>query len=641
MKPGLPAATYQKLPDKGPAQKPFAGRVFYLDITSKLVAEKLEKDIKELGGTVEGFLSKEISYLITNKKEAKCAKSLKYMCSVPSPEPARNTGNVSAQPSGRKGECQEGGSSKKPEKGDVSRGKSLLKKVIKETKILQKNSILANAYNWGVRILHVEEAKLYIEQKKRSLPQVKQESSAKPVVKRPPRRKVKVQRLLPPFIKVEDNSCQYRPLYLLLPFFRSFQPPITKPSYSVDKPVAGAAPKETETKQSLNKTWHGQDGKNAHFKVKEEKPGYCECCLLKFDDLDAHLVTQQHKTYSQGPCYQDVDNLISSFEFDFVDWSLFRQEAKRSETLPAPNQHEQEGIPQINSNISQIMSYDKNLESEVGKETELKAPQDATCSLLNNTVCPEPVSSHPSPVQPLPLTTCLTDSSYKQPCSQVITPINETVPSPTLMDETGDVLNVYNKDCSQKDMHTQESNTQRLNDPPEAAKDIQNCFSEPVSGCPSKKVKLDDSLDLQLVCSRTLDADLVTALLPSGDLQCTEEMGKSCPSKLFEALPNQSPHCSPSKLHRKVKQFVHKARKPEEIQCKPPLEPCELSSSKENLLLLFESSNVQSEFYGFSCNSLDNLYCMEGLEEQPSSHGNSLCSMFSHTGSSDSTFNGF
>ncbi|XP_063777558.1 protein DBF4 homolog A isoform X2 [Pseudophryne corroboree] len=666
MKPCLPRA--KPLPDKGPAQKPFTGKVFYLDVTSALVAEKLEKDIKELGGTVEGFLSKEITYLITNKKEAKCAKTLKFT-SMPSPESGQNPGIVSARPSTHKAAHQEGGSSKKPEKDDVSRGKSLLKKAMKETKILQKNSILANALNWGVRILHVEEAKIYIEQKKRSLQQVKQsEASAKPVVKRPVRRKVKAQKLSSPFIKVEDSSCQYRPLYLVPPHFRSFQSPISKPCYSVDK-KAVAAPKETDKKQSVHKTWHGQDGgNNSHFKVREEKKrGYCECCLQKYDDLDAHLVSQQHKTYAQGPYYQDVDNLISSFEFDFVDWSQCRQDANSDEALlPAVIiKQEEKEIPPISDHTFQNMPSNNIPEPDVVKETEVNASQDLTCTVLNTVRCSEPISAFPCTVQPVCLATCLADSPYKQPGAPIITPCSETLVSPVPMDETGNVLIVYNTDGSQKDMLPQETNTQRLTEwhPPEAAKAIQNtfsdsavvcpskkiklAFSDSAVVCPSKKIKLDDSLDLLPLCSRTLEAEQMIGLPPSGISVYNEDMETSCPSKLFEALPSQGPHCSPSKLHGNVKALVCSARRQEDVHYNPrckisvPVEQYEFSSSKERLVAMFESSNVQSEFYGFCCSSLDSPSRMEDTEDRPSSHRNILWSMFSHTGSSACTFNGF
>ncbi|XP_044150323.1 LOW QUALITY PROTEIN: protein DBF4 homolog A [Bufo gargarizans] len=433
MKPGQPTA--KKLPDKAPTHKPFAGRVFYLDIASRLVAEKLEKDIKELGGTVEGFLSKEISFLITSKKEAKCTKSLRYQCSLPSPEPA--SGSSSARPSAYRGHVQDGGSRKKPEKEDVSRGKSLLKKVIKEQEILPKNSILANALNWGVRILHLDEAKIYIDQKKRSLQQGKQPEQAdaptKTVAKRPARRKVKAQKLKIPFIKVEDSSCQYRPLYLVLPLFRSFQSPASKNCRPADKKPA-AAQKRTETKQNLNKTWHGQEeGNISHNKLKEQKKrGYCECCLQKYDDLEAHLLSPQHKNYAQGPHYQDVDNLITLFEFDFVDWSKCRHEAQGSGLfIPAAvKQEEKEFPPQIN-HVPTNPSTVHNLKSGVVQETESTKPPDAACSLVNNLVCySEPMFTTPCPPQSMCSITCVTDSFSKPLSSQVITPTHMSV-SPT------------------------------------------------------------------------------------------------------------------------------------------------------------------------------------------------------------------
>lgn len=51
---------------------------------------------------MESFLSKDISYLVSNKKEAKFAPSLGQISPVPSPESARNGGNSSAHPSNQK-----------------------------------------------------------------------------------------------------------------------------------------------------------------------------------------------------------------------------------------------------------------------------------------------------------------------------------------------------------------------------------------------------------------------------------------------------------------------------------------------------------------------------------------------------------
>lgn len=51
---------------------------------------------------MESFLSKDINYLVTNKKEAKFAPTLGQISPVPSPESAPNGGNGSPHPSSRK-----------------------------------------------------------------------------------------------------------------------------------------------------------------------------------------------------------------------------------------------------------------------------------------------------------------------------------------------------------------------------------------------------------------------------------------------------------------------------------------------------------------------------------------------------------
>lgn len=51
---------------------------------------------------MDSFLSKDINYLVTNKKEAKFAPALGQTSPVPSPESAPNGGNGSPHPSNRK-----------------------------------------------------------------------------------------------------------------------------------------------------------------------------------------------------------------------------------------------------------------------------------------------------------------------------------------------------------------------------------------------------------------------------------------------------------------------------------------------------------------------------------------------------------
>uniref|UniRef100_A0A8C0LAR6 DBF4 zinc finger n=1 Tax=Canis lupus dingo TaxID=286419 RepID=A0A8C0LAR6_CANLU len=130
--------------------KPLWGKIFYIDLPSVTVSEKLQKDIQDLGGRVEEFLSKDISYLISNKKEAKFAQTLGRISPVPSPESVYTAETTSPHPS------HDGSSFKSPDSVCLSRGKLLVEKAIKDHDFIPSNSILSNALSWGVKILHID-----------------------------------------------------------------------------------------------------------------------------------------------------------------------------------------------------------------------------------------------------------------------------------------------------------------------------------------------------------------------------------------------------------------------------------------------------------------------------------------------------
>ncbi|XP_077793028.1 protein DBF4 homolog A isoform X3 [Podarcis muralis] len=220
--------------------KPLTGKVFYLDIPSNVLSEKIAKDLKELGGRVEGFLSKDISYLISNKKEAKFAQTLGQISPVPSPDSVYNGGNSSPHPSSRR-DRHEGSSFKLVDTVRMSRGKSLVEKAIKEQELIPSGSILSNALSWGVKILHVDDIKKYIDQKKKDISLIKKSSTEiKCAEKESVDQKTK-NKLKNPFLKVEDRRRRYRPFYLQLSSF-----PVV--NYSNPKPYS---PFETERKNII------------------------------------------------------------------------------------------------------------------------------------------------------------------------------------------------------------------------------------------------------------------------------------------------------------------------------------------------------------------------------------------------------
>ncbi|XP_030163761.1 protein DBF4 homolog A isoform X3 [Lynx canadensis] len=261
--------------------KPLGGKIFYIDLPSVTVSEKLQKDIQDLGGRVEEFLSKDISYLISNKKEAKFAQTLGRISPVPSPESAYTAETTSPHPS------HDGSSFKSPDSVCLSRGKLLVEKAIKDHDFIPSNSILSNALSWGVKILHIDDIRYYIEQKKKELYLLKKSStSVRDVGKRKP-----------------------------------------SSPFDVDKP--SSIQKQTQVKLRIQ-TDGNKCGIPIQLQLKEKKKkGYCECCLQKYEDLETHLLSEQHKNFAQSNHYQVVDDIVSKLIFDFVEYERDMPRNKR------------------------------------------------------------------------------------------------------------------------------------------------------------------------------------------------------------------------------------------------------------------------------------------------------------------------
>lgn len=297
--------------------KPLWGKVFYIDLPSVTISEKLQKDIKDLGGRVEEFLSKDISYLISNKKEAKFAQTFGRISPVPSPESTYNAETTSPHPS------HDGSSFKSPDSVCLSRGKLLVEKAIKDHDFIPSSSVLSNALSWGVKILHIDDIRYYIEQKKKELYLLKKSStSVRDVGKRVGigTQKARTGRLKKPFVKVEDESQVYRPFYLQLTNMPFINYSVQKPAspFDVDKP--SSIQKQTQVKLRIQMDGDKRGGIPIELQLKEKKKkGYCECCLQKYEDLETHLLTEQHRNFAQSNHYQVVDDIVSKLVFDFVE----------------------------------------------------------------------------------------------------------------------------------------------------------------------------------------------------------------------------------------------------------------------------------------------------------------------------------
>ncbi|KAM5255178.1 protein DBF4 homolog A [Ctenodactylus gundi] len=306
--------------------KPLWGKVFYLDVPSITVSEKLQKDIKDLGGRVEEFLSKDISYLISNKKEAKFVQTLTRISPVPSPESVYTAETTSPHPS------HDGSSFKSPDTVCLSRGKLLVEKAIKDHDLIPSNSILSNALSWGVKILHIDDIRCYIEQKKKELCLLKKSNTLRDVGKRvgTGAQRTRTGRLKKPYIKVEDMGELYRPFYLQLTNMPSINYSVQKPysPFDVDKPPSIQKQTQVKLRIQMDGDKHGRTPVQLHFKEKKKK-GYCECCLQKYEDLETHLISEQHRNFAQSNQYQIVDDITSKLVLDFVEYGRDTPKKKR------------------------------------------------------------------------------------------------------------------------------------------------------------------------------------------------------------------------------------------------------------------------------------------------------------------------
>ncbi|XP_068616543.1 protein DBF4 homolog A [Brachionichthys hirsutus] len=315
----------------GPQVKPFAGKVFYLDLPADRITDTLERDIKELGGTVETFFSKDIKYLVSNKMEAKYVQSFGQEPPVPSPY----SGQSSPHPHSKSDRSGNNGDNLKSravgQAETVSRGKALVERVVKEQERVRMNKILSNALDWGVKILYIDDVIAYVKKKKKmvgtqslSTATVKASVKAELVAKKGVQ-KCKGGRLRKQFIKVEDSSRHYCPIYLTIsnmPQFNLKTLPPCSPFLVDDKdPTGNKLRGNRGVKASASEERaHGR-------KIRDKKRGgYCECCMIRYENVVTHLQSACHKAFSKSGEYFVVDKLVSTTHCNFLQ---IRTQVKR------------------------------------------------------------------------------------------------------------------------------------------------------------------------------------------------------------------------------------------------------------------------------------------------------------------------
>nr|XP_023969928.1 protein DBF4 homolog B isoform X2 [Chrysemys picta bellii] len=305
---------------------PFLGKSFYLDLPNNKNVEFLVVTIKQLGGVIESFLSKEISYVVSSSKEAKLDSGPRRQTEKRS-SAASGDAKAKTLPSAVPKGSHAGPHHKPADSALISRGKELLQKAMRNQDTSSGSSILANARSWGVRILHVDEMMAYVQQllfrvsgaRKQSEKMMVKCFSVGPGV-------LKVGKLKPPFLKIEDRSRKFRPFYhqfKSFPDLNFLAPNRSSPFEPLKTPSSSCRVRAPEG--CLTHSERERSPRSSPAAAPKRRKGFCECCQETFGELQMHLQSPRHRRFAlDASRYAAVDHVIAQLTNDFAEipaWS--------------------------------------------------------------------------------------------------------------------------------------------------------------------------------------------------------------------------------------------------------------------------------------------------------------------------------
>nr|XP_021151077.1 protein DBF4 homolog B [Columba livia] len=267
----------------------------------------------------ESFLSKEVSYVVSSNKEAKRDKAgtrtekqsnvTSEAAKTRSPTPSTSKVNHSRP------------QQKPPDTALISRGKELLQKAMKKQDAGGGSGILASARLWGVQILHVDQMLSYTRQLLRAVSGARKRCQ-KTEAKCPESGwKAHKGKLKPPFLKIEDESRQFRPFHHQFKTFPdlNFQAPKSSSPFEPPKSLSNSC--RTRAAEGCPTRSEGEKSpRSTPVTVPKKKRGFCECCQETFEELHQHLQSPQHRRFALDDSqYAPVDRVIAQLTNGFVE----------------------------------------------------------------------------------------------------------------------------------------------------------------------------------------------------------------------------------------------------------------------------------------------------------------------------------
>ncbi|KAK8753724.1 hypothetical protein OTU49_001315 [Cherax quadricarinatus] len=298
--------------------KPLLNKTFYLDVKGYRNIANIRADIRNLGGIVEEFLSREVNYVISSRGNQSAGGSSGEQQPSPSgvqiASPLTPHQPLSSLPSTSHDSPLNNIDSPREDSGKKrvrTRAEVLLERACVRRQ--GTSDVLENARLWNVPVWPLakllkwlsvlKENDRYKPQKTPSSITSKGSSSSS---------LAKVQRLRTPFIKTESFSRKYKPLFKELtvwPELNLSNPPGVSPFADL---------KQTKTRQNLKTSsahrddFREKNAKDRNRGTKVKDSGYCELCSTNYTNLRHHLQSDSHTAFVKNDKnYQYLDELIN------------------------------------------------------------------------------------------------------------------------------------------------------------------------------------------------------------------------------------------------------------------------------------------------------------------------------------------
>jgi len=257
----------------------FSNQKIFLDVKDYSKIGQLEAAIRQFGGTIEKFLSKEITCVVTNRERTEGLSLQKDV--------SASAHSQSFRPSASGGRV-------------LSRGQALLmhSNSLKDTSVCEP---VAFAEMWGIKIITLDTIVQAIDRQLQAC-----SPSSSPVTKQPikPHRVVKKTNFVGAFIKVEDTESNFRP------FFSQY---LTFPRLDLEGDLSNGIFRCAETVRPVAVRMNVSAPAASTRKQKAScRRGYCECCDTMYDELGQHLTSAGHQRFAENvENFADLDKLIN------------------------------------------------------------------------------------------------------------------------------------------------------------------------------------------------------------------------------------------------------------------------------------------------------------------------------------------